>query len=159
MADQTRPNAQVLATWLRDVIAQGGKYNLDKRGDLTRLAADAGVVRSVLSKALNAENIPDDITLKKIGKALGLTLGDMLVGAEIAVLDDFPTPAKVVQVPVDPLAADIEEFVQGLPPKIADKFREQAMEIRRRADEQARAQLRDLADIARLADGTSGEST
>lgn len=63
------------------------------RGALTRLAREAGVNKSTVSRAINEGVIPDINALRGLGRVLGHTLGEMLVHAGIATPDELPVRA------------------------------------------------------------------
>lgn len=99
------------ADWLRGRMRQRG-YDLDgaRAGGMTRLAADADVSLSVISRALNEGRTPDLESLRGLGRALGVSLGDMLVAAGKADREELPVSAAPVGAGVDPdFLAEIAE--------------------------------------------------
>lgn len=151
MADQTRPDPAAFAAWLRSLAKRRG-YDPEARGDISRLAVDAGVARSILSKALSGSALPSVESLKRLATPLGVTLGDMQIAAGIASRDDFPSG------PTDLYQARVEQYVRGLPPHLRDAFRERAQSIRDETRRLREQRLAELADMARLADGSTGTS-
>ncbi|MDP4500997.1 helix-turn-helix domain-containing protein [Nonomuraea turcica] len=73
--------------WLREQMDRRGYSG---RGGSTRLARDAGINLSIVSRALNDEVVPALDALRGIGKALGYTLGEMMVFAGVATPDELP---------------------------------------------------------------------
>jgi transcriptional regulator with XRE-family HTH domain len=67
--------------WLKRELARRGHL---ERGGLSRFARSAGLDLSVLSRALNEGRMPETDALRRIGRALGYSLGDMLIFAGIA---------------------------------------------------------------------------
>lgn len=76
--------------WLR---AEMDAHGYTDRGALTRLAKEAGVNKSTVSRAINEGVIPDINALRGLGRVLGHTLGEMLVHAGIATPDELPVRA------------------------------------------------------------------
>ena len=74
--------------WLRDELARRGY--LDQRGGLSHFARTADVHLSIISRVVNEGRAPEIDALRRIGKALGYSLGDMLVVAGIATPEELP---------------------------------------------------------------------
>jgi len=75
--------------WLREELTRRGY--LSERGGQTRFAKEADIGTGVLSRIFSEENrIPDNETLRRIGRALGYSLGEMLVAAGAAQPEEMP---------------------------------------------------------------------
>jgi len=73
--------------WLRAELDQRG---YTERGAQSRFARQAGVHLSIISRILNEGRAPDIDVLRRIGKALGYTLGEMMIHAGVATPDELP---------------------------------------------------------------------
>ncbi|PZG55653.1 hypothetical protein C1I98_02895 [Spongiactinospora gelatinilytica] len=80
-----------LGVWLRDELTRRG-YDL-ARGGQSRIAREAGIHPSVISRVLNEERGLEIEPLRRLGQALGLPLGEMLVAAGVAAPDELPVRA------------------------------------------------------------------
>lgn len=79
------------ARWLRtEMIRCGYEVGQPRAGGQMRLAREAGVSASLISRALNEGHIPDLGSLRSIGRVLGYSLGEMLVAAGQANPDELP---------------------------------------------------------------------
>lgn len=55
-----------------------------RAGGISRLAEDAGIPQSTMSRLVNGKGEPTPDTLRRIGKVLGCSLGEMMVHAGLA---------------------------------------------------------------------------
>ncbi|MEU0102187.1 helix-turn-helix transcriptional regulator [Streptomyces sp. NPDC006267] len=80
---------QDFAAWLRDRLVAKG-YNLGLRGGaVSRFAEDAGVSKATVSRILRGEGSTEIAVLEKIGEALGVRLGTMLIEAGVIAPDEL----------------------------------------------------------------------
>ncbi|MFI8200071.1 helix-turn-helix domain-containing protein [Streptomyces sp. NPDC085942] len=90
------------AGWLHDQLTARG-YSLSPRGGgQARFAEAAGVSKATISRILRGEGSTDIAVLEKIGDALGVRLGTMLVEAGVITPDELGG----VQRPVGHMTAD-----------------------------------------------------
>ena len=85
MADETP-----LALWLRTEMPRHG-YPIEgpRAGGITRLADNAGISRSSMSRIVAGRAEASIDALRKIGEVLGYTLGDMLIHAHAVTPPDL----------------------------------------------------------------------
>jgi hypothetical protein len=74
--------------WLREELTRRGY--LDQRGGLSQFARAADVHLSIISRVVNEGRAPEIDALRRIGKVLGYSLGEMLIFAGIATADELP---------------------------------------------------------------------
>lgn len=76
-------------TWLREEMIKRG-YELEgpRPGGRSRLAKEAGVDLSIVSRILNENRVPEIKALRAIGTTLGYSLGEMMMHAGIAGPDE-----------------------------------------------------------------------
>lgn len=92
---ESRDINNAFAEWLRaQMHARGYPTEPPRAGGPTRLAEDADVSLSVISRALNEGRTPDVDSLRNIGHVLGYSLGEMLIRAGKATADELPVRAK-----------------------------------------------------------------
>lgn len=78
------------ATWLRrEMQRRGYETEGTRAGGRSRLAEEADVSPSAISRVLNEGRTPDDETLRRIGRVLGYSLGEMLVFAGRAATEEL----------------------------------------------------------------------
>jgi len=116
-----------ISRWLQDEMPRRG-YPLGGRrsGGISRLAEDAGIPQASMSRIVNGGAEPSLDALRKIGRALGVPLNEMLIHAGQAEESDFAlrtivgpvTPAveaaQQVHVPRDVAIEDLEPYKQHL---------------------------------------------
>lgn len=73
--------------WLREELTRRG---YQERGGLSQFARKAGVHLSIISRVVNEGRAPEIDALRRIGKALGYSLGEMLIFAGIATAEELP---------------------------------------------------------------------
>ncbi|MFI7468215.1 hypothetical protein [Nonomuraea sp. NPDC049646] len=66
-----------LGRWLHDELTKRG-YDLKFRGQ-SQFAREAGIAASIVNRILNEDRGAENEILRKIGRALGYTLGEMLI--------------------------------------------------------------------------------
>nr|SAP16304.1 hypothetical protein BN4615_P10967 [Nonomuraea gerenzanensis] len=76
-----------LGLWLREELTQRG-YNLEFRGQ-SRFAQEAGVAASIINRILHEDRGATNDVLRRIGKALGYTLGEVLELSGLATREDL----------------------------------------------------------------------
>jgi transcriptional regulator with XRE-family HTH domain len=83
-------SGNALSQWLRQEMPRRG-YPLEgpRAGGLSRLADDAGISRSSLSRIVSGEAEPSMETLRALGRVFQLSLGAMMVHAGFAEPDDI----------------------------------------------------------------------
>ena len=87
-------------TWLRrEMTAHGYDVDSPRGGGRSSLATGTGLNISVVSRLLSNERSPEIDTLRKLGRAFGLSLGEMLVHAGLAEPDELqlPSPPEVAR--------------------------------------------------------------
>ncbi len=95
VSKQQRDINNAFAEWLRaQMKSRGYPTEPARAGGRTRLADDAGVSLSVISRALNEGRTPDVDSLRNIGHVLGYSLGEMLIRAGKATADELPVRPK-----------------------------------------------------------------
>jgi transcriptional regulator with XRE-family HTH domain len=72
---------QRLAASVRAAALRAG-YDIDKRGTMTKLANDAGMSLTTLSRLLSAERMPDTRYLASLATAMGTTVDDLLTESD-----------------------------------------------------------------------------
>lgn len=90
-----------LGTWLRQEMLKRG-YD-PRRGGQSRLAREAGVAASSINRALNQGYGVENDVLRRLGKALGYSFGEMLVFAGEASREELPVRPPEELVPEEPL--------------------------------------------------------
>jgi transcriptional regulator with XRE-family HTH domain len=73
--------------WLRSQLDAAG---FTERGGLSDFGRKSGVSVSNLSRIINDDRIPEIEVLRRIGRALGYSLGEMMVVAGVATEDELP---------------------------------------------------------------------
>ena len=155
--------------WLRRELSRRG---LLEHGELSRLARDADLKLSVLSRAIDEGRPPEGDTLRRIGKVLGYSLGDMLVLAGIAEPEELvathqaPRASAETDQPREAQGSsgdehpeiDLESFVPETTAEKALMAIYQADKRERENRERAlQNQLQGLSEkVARLAEGAPG---
>lgn len=116
-----------ISRWLQKEMPRRG-YPIGGRrsGGISRLAEDADISQPTMSRIVNGGAEPSIDALRKIGKALGVPLNEMLIHAEMAEESDFSlrtfvgpvTPlveaARDVQIPRDVPIEDLDRYKQHL---------------------------------------------
>ena len=112
-----------LASWLHTEMPRRG-YPIDgpRAGGIARLADEAEISRASLSRIVNGLAEPSIENLRKIGKVLGYSFGEMLIAAGIAEPEDLQlrdTPANKpdrprVGVPVNVNFAELQPWEQDI---------------------------------------------
>lgn len=77
-----------LGVWLRHELTRRG-YNLAKGGQ-SRFAREAGIAPSIVNRVLNEDRGAEIDVLRRMGGALGYTLGEMLIHAGLAEHSELP---------------------------------------------------------------------
>lgn len=77
-----------LGLWLRRELTNRG-YDL-QRGGQSKFARETGVHVSILSRVLNEDRGVEIDALRRMGAKLGYSLGEMLVFAGLATVDELP---------------------------------------------------------------------
>lgn len=95
-----------LGVWLRDELTQRG-YDL-ARGGQSRFARETGIHVSVLNRVLNGDRGVEIDALRRMGGALGYSLGEMLIHAGLAERGELPVRPPE-DMPAAPQYADLQE--------------------------------------------------
>lgn len=119
--------------WLRrELEARGYELEGARAGGKAQFAQRAGISASIVSRILSEDRVPEVATLRKIGDALGIGLGRMLIAAGLASPRDFSDVADL---------ATLEEEPEPHP-----RFQTAAGDLIDPADYSEEAFLADLAD-------------
>ncbi|MEU4178160.1 helix-turn-helix domain-containing protein [Streptomyces sp. NPDC026589] len=84
-----RRTPQEFAAWLHDRLVAKGYSLVLRGGGVSRFAEDAGVSKATISRILRGEGATEVAVLEKIGNALGIRLGTMLVEAGVIDPDEL----------------------------------------------------------------------
>ena len=76
-----------LGSWLHDELTKRG-YDLKFRGQ-SQFAREAGIAASIVNRILNEDRGAENEILRKIGRALGYSLGEMLIFSGQAERDEL----------------------------------------------------------------------
>ncbi|MFI6296758.1 multiprotein-bridging factor 1 family protein [Nonomuraea sp. NPDC050790] len=89
-----------LGVWLRGELTRRG-YNV-QRGGQSQLAREADIDVSIINRVLNEDRGVEIAILRKMGHALGYSLGEMLVHAGMAAPDELPVRTAAEQAAAEP---------------------------------------------------------
>jgi transcriptional regulator with XRE-family HTH domain len=96
MNDLPADNKESFSAWLRQRAESAGyRFDGPRSGGLSRLAEDAGVTISVISRALTGERMPDLQTLRSLSGPLRTNLREMLIESGQATEVDLPATMTV----------------------------------------------------------------
>ncbi|MGH3415529.1 MAG: helix-turn-helix domain-containing protein [Actinocrinis sp.] len=127
-----RGDYEGFSTWLRGALERAGYASPGQRGGLTRLAADADVSLSTLSKYQSGESLPDVDSMARLAPYLHTNVREMLLKSGLVLESELVTDTDPL---VDPVIDKI--YATDLP-----------IEVRRQRAEDF---LRRVADARRLA--------
>lgn len=92
--------------WLRQQLTSRG-YDL-RRGGQSRFARETDIDVSTISRALKGERMPEIDALRRIGRVLGHSLGEMLVAAGLAQADELPVhPDARLHIPASTAGGEV----------------------------------------------------
>ncbi len=99
--------------WLRHELTERG-YDL-RRGGQSQFAREADIDVSIINRTLKNERLPEIDGLRRMGRVLGHSLGEMLVGAGLAAPDELPVhPQSSVRTHSTVKAAALSRALQDL---------------------------------------------
>lgn len=92
-----------LPRWLQKELPKRG-YQLEghRAGGISRLAKDAGIPQATASRLVNGVGEPSLDSLRKVGKVLGYTLGEMMIAAGLATPEEMTARITATTEPADP---------------------------------------------------------
>ncbi|WP_188187970.1 helix-turn-helix domain-containing protein [Nonomuraea sp. SYSU D8015] len=127
-----------LGVWLNAELTKRG-YNLE-RGGQSKFAREADVHASMINRILSEDRGAEVDVLRRIGKALGYNLGEMLLHAGMAERDELPPrPPDELQATSDNPYTDPQERHIWAIPGMSDEDKRMFLRLLRtiRAEENA----------------------
>ncbi|MFE4668373.1 helix-turn-helix domain-containing protein [Streptomyces sp. NPDC056716] len=122
---------EAFAAWVEDLIRRRG-YDIDspRGGGRSRIADEAGVHRAAVTRLLQRQSMPDLETTRRLARALGVPVRDMLIRSgrltaeELADPRDRPAPAAGVPGAEPGRRPTLEEVADllGVPAERRDMF-------------------------------------
>lgn len=107
-ADEEPSRAEKFAAVVKPAAARAGYTG---RGAIARLARDSGLPETTISRMLAGERIPDPRSFEALASALQISIGELLVGAEIV---STSTLHQIATTPVRSHPISVEEAADDL---------------------------------------------